>query len=353
MALVLLASRQALPAAETWGRRLGYPAEARVLILYAAQLGMCYETNQAGKALLERGYVQSVGVMGPCPWFQEFAQWSRRCVDQDIGLSLTMTSELRPYRWRPISPRTEVPSLVDADGFLSRSVLQFSLNASREEVQRELEMQIQAARAAGLRPTHFVPHLGALLARHDLASAYLGAARKHWIPAVMVELTPEHITWFREQGVPVDSEMVDVVMDYPLPRLDDLQFVPRADSYEAKREQFMQLVRGLSPGITQIVAQPALESEALKAITDQWQQRVWDAQLLADPEVRAFLEEEGVIFTDWRQMMRRFEGELPDFRADVEAESKAEAKAKVEVEAKAEAKCGNPPNPGPAPSAEQ
>ena len=59
-------------ATETWAQKLGYPSGKRVIILYASQMGMCYETNQAGKACLSRGSIQSAGSMPPCPWFAEF-----------------------------------------------------------------------------------------------------------------------------------------------------------------------------------------------------------------------------------------------------------------------------------------
>jgi hypothetical protein len=35
---------------------------------------------------------------------------------------------------------------------------------------------------------------------------------------------------------------------------------------------------------------------------------VWDAQLFLDPEVKAAIQERQIIVTDWRELMRRFEG---------------------------------------------
>ena len=297
---------------ETWATRLGYPSEKRVLILYATQLGMCHETNQAGKQCLEQGWIQSASVMPTCPWFNEFAEWNRHHPGHEVGLSFVMNSEWSHYRWRPISPRSDVPSLVDADGYLWKSVLQFSINARSEEVKREMEAQVQKATDAGVRPTHLVPHLGTLLSRPELAAAYLETAQRLWIPAVIIELTPRHISEFRARGTPLDASMIQLLLDYHLPKLDELKFTPEADSYEEKREQFLQMVQDLPPGITQIVSQPATESDALKSITDQWQQRVWDAQLLADPAVHQRLIEQGVLFTNWSEMMRRFEGSMPD-----------------------------------------
>ena len=42
-----------------------------------------------------------------------------------------------------------------------------------------------------------------------------------------------------------------------------------------------------------------------RKITGSWQQRVWESQLFSDPEVKKFFDAEGVIFTNWKEMMRR------------------------------------------------
>ena len=53
---------------------------------------------------------------------------------------------------------------------------------------------------------------------------------------------------------------------------------------------------------------------------------MWDAKLLADPKVAKFLKDEGVIMTDWREMMRRFQGGPPA----KEPKEKAPEKSKPE-----------------------
>jgi len=308
LAIVTLATGDRATA-RTWAETLGYPPEARVLIIHASQMGMSFETSHAGKQLLERGIVQSVDAMPPCPWFGEFSNWARENSKYDVGVSLTFTGEAKHYRWGPISPRSEVESLVDGDGFLPRASLQFINSADPEQVEQEMEAQLNYARKAGIRPGHLTAHQGILYLRTDLAKRYLNFAQKHWIPAVVVELTPEKLGKLREDGFPIQDEMVDLIAQYPLPKVDDFQIMPAGEHYEQKRDNFMQMVRGLSPGITQIVALPATESEALKQIDPNWQQRVWDAKLLSDPEVEAFLKSDGIVLTNWQEMMRRFEGE--------------------------------------------
>lgn len=52
---------------------------------------------------------------------------------------------------------------------------------------------------------------------------------------------------------------------------------------------------------------PSDSVHANKRITNSWQQRVWEGHLFEDPEVRKFFESEGLLFTIWKEMMRRFE----------------------------------------------
>ncbi len=102
--------------------------------------------------------------------------------------------------------------------------------------------------------------------------------------------------------------MIALLEDYPLPKVDDLKFVAPADSFEAKKQAFLKLLAELSPGLTQIAFPAAIESPALSRIMPNAQQSVWNAELFADPEVRQALTAEGVVITDWREIMRRFEG---------------------------------------------
>jgi hypothetical protein len=299
--------------AETWAEKLGYPADQRVLILYANYLGSAYEFNRPGQEFLQEGIVQAAGMMVPCPWFDEMAAWCRKHPGHDIGICLTLNSPSAMYRWRPLGPAEQTSSLVDADGYLWRSELQVALQVDLEQAEREIQRQIEKARSAGVRPTHLTPFMGSLLARPDLLELYLRTAQRYWIPAVMVDLTPTNIELLRREGFPLTQEMIRLIRDYPLPKLDALHFIPPAATYEEKRDRFYELVRSLPPGLTQIIAAPADQTAAIKLMTTKWQDRVWERQLLADPEVREFLEKEGLMLTNWKEIMQRFEtGQQPE-----------------------------------------
>lgn len=294
--------------ADTWAERLGYPSGSRVIVLHANALGLCYETNAASTKLLDSGDVRSAAAIVPAPWFGDLTEWSRAHPDADVGLELTLNSELANYRWKPVMNTSRVPSLVGADDFLWQLPVQTMVNATAADVERELRAQINRARTAGLQPSHLTTHLGTLVTRPDFMEVYLRIARQEWIPAMIVEVTPEQVARFRAQGFPLPDDVIALLENYPLPKVDDLRFIAPAESYAAKKRDFLKLIGELSPGITQIAFTAAEESPALARIVPDSEQLVWDYQLMSDPEIRAALSEQGVVITDWREIMRRFEG---------------------------------------------
>ncbi|HEX6960593.1 MAG TPA: polysaccharide deacetylase family protein [Lacipirellula sp.] len=306
MLLSIVAGREA--SAENWADRLGFPAGRKVVLLHANELGMCFEANAAAAQLADAGLVRSFSAMAPCPWFADAAQWRRSREDADVGLELTLSSEFENYRWKPVSPSDLTASLCDDQGYFWRTPIQTMVNGSAAEAEQELIAQIDRAKKLGLNPTHLTTHLGAMVTRPDLIEAYLRIARRHWVPAVVVELTPEQVARFEQQGYPLPDDIIELLSDYPLPKVDDLQAVPAAETYDQKKEGFLTLLDELAPGITQIAFRPAIESDALPRITGDWQQRNWDAQLLADPDVAAAIRDQEIVVTDWKELMRRFEG---------------------------------------------
>jgi hypothetical protein len=204
-----------------------------------------------------------------------------------------------------VAPRNEVPGLLDAEGYLPRSVPEVATRASGAEVEREIRAQVERALSRGIRPGHIDTHMGTLYARLDFTRAYLKVAEEYEIPAMVIELTPKAFDAFVKQGYPFTEETRKLVAAYKLPKLDAFYSAPSGKSYEEKREKLFELVRSLEPGITEIIFHPSVETEGLRMITGSWQQRSWEAQLFRDPAVKKFLQDEGVLFTNWKEMMRR------------------------------------------------
>jgi len=307
LAFLLLFVSLAQVAAETWAEKLGYPAGKKVLMLHADDVGMCYEANQATKAYLTAGHIQSGACMAPCPWYNEIAEWYKQHPDYDLGMHLAMNSEWKWYRWGPVAGRDKVPSMVDKEGFLFRDVLETARGATAADVETEIRAQVDRAIAKGVRPGHIDTHMGTLYARLDFTKAYLKVAEEYRIPAMVVEQSPAVIAKFKKRGYPITDESIKVLAAYKLPKLDDFNSTVDGKTYEDKKEKFYELVRSLSPGLNEIIFHPSVLSDTMKAITGTWQQRAWEAQMFSDPEVLAFLEREGVLYTNWKEIMRRFD----------------------------------------------
>lgn len=271
-------------------------------------IGMCPEANTAAQRYIENQQILSGAVMMPCPNAEEFIAWAKGQPSADIGLHLTLTSEWKTYRWPPVTDASKVPGLVDPDGKLWRDVRDVVRHASAEEVETEIRAQIEKCLALGFTPTHIDTHMGTLYASPAFVEVFFKVAQEYNIPANAIDLSdPGVVDKFKEQGYPINDAVIKLANEYRLPKLDNFSSVPRGSTYEEKRENFFELVRSLDAGLTEIIFHPSVETANLKTITNSWQQRAWEAELFSDPIVQEFLEKEGIVQTDWKEIMKRFQ----------------------------------------------
>lgn len=163
-ALLLLGAISAWPAgaaaqADTV-HRVG-SAEQVYLVVRSDDGGMSHSVNMALEKLIQTGIPVSVSVIFPGPWYQETVEMLKRHPDVAVGVHLTLNSEWKGLRWGPVSGRSAVPTLVDADGLFFPSADALHANhPDLREVETELRAQIERARRTGLRIDYVDYHMG-------------------------------------------------------------------------------------------------------------------------------------------------------------------------------------------------
>src|SRR6266576_2822802 len=162
--------------------RLGYPADAKLLIVHADDLGMAHSINVASIKGLESGLVSSASIMIPCSWLPEIAAYARTHPAADLGLHLTLTSEWSLYRWGPVLSKERVPSLLDSSGYLYPLENEAAAHIDVKEAEAEIRAQIARAKAFGIQPTHLDSHMGTLYQSKALFEILLRVARENKLP---------------------------------------------------------------------------------------------------------------------------------------------------------------------------
>jgi predicted glycoside hydrolase/deacetylase ChbG (UPF0249 family) len=292
----------------SWAEKLGFPAGKKVLLLHMDDAGMCPEANAAVEKYITKGHLLSASVMMPCPNAAEFIEWAKGHPEADIGVHLTLTSEWNNYRWGPVTEASKVLGLIDPAGKLWPEVPDVVMHASPSEIEMEIRAQIDKVLSLGFKPTHIDTHMGTLYGSVDYINVALKVAQEYHLPAFVIDLSvPMIAEQFKKAGYPINDEVISHIGDYRLPMLDNYTYVHEGDTYEEKRAIFFELVKSLYPGLTEIIFHPSTLTDNLKSITNSWQQRVWEGEMFSDPVVLQFFKDEGIVITNWTEIMKRFE----------------------------------------------
>jgi predicted glycoside hydrolase/deacetylase ChbG (UPF0249 family) len=289
-------------AQSTSSQQLGYGPNDKLLIVHADDIGMSHSVNVATIEAFKKGLVTSGSIMVPCPWFPEIAAYAREHPELDLGLHLTLTSEWKYLRWRPVAPIDKVKGLLDEEGYMWRSERQTAAKATPQEVETELRSQINRAIAFGIKPTHLDTHMGTLYTRKDFFEVYTRLGKEYGIPVMVMRPTPEILSYAKLAGMPITSDMLSKVEADGFAMLDHLvQGVP-GKNFAERKESYKNLLRNLKPGVTMLIVHLGMNDPELKAATNSWEQRYGDFQSFTDPEIEALIKELGIKLTTWREL---------------------------------------------------
>lgn len=268
---------------------LGYPPEARVLIINADDLGMYHAINVAIIESIENGIAASCSLMVPCPWALHAMRLLRRRPRIPFGIHLTLVCDTEIYRWGPLVAKEKVPSLLDQAGelFTPDRAPEFLAQARLDEVEREFRAQIDAVARARLTPTHLDFHCLADGGRDDILDLTVALAGEYGL-AVRVWLDPGRRR-LRQRGLPVTDQ----------PFLDSFSL-----DVSEKQARYAQLLCDLPAGLNEWAVHPGLGNEESQAIDGGWRVRRTDHEFLTSPEARALLQQEEITVIDYRPLQK-------------------------------------------------
>ncbi len=287
--------------------QLGWPADARVLMIHGDDIGMCQAANEAAKQALADGRITSCSIMMPCPWAYDFCMWAKDHPEYDIGIHVTLTSEWKTYKWRPVLPSKEVPGLCDEHGFLWPDVPQVMFRATADEVEREIRAQVKRALAWGVKPTHLDTHMGTVFARRDFVMAFMKVAREFGITPFLIEPSPFFIAEAKKRGLPVTPKLVKLLKDYPSAKLDNFTYPdPKgAKTYDERKAKLMKQIREFEPGVTCLIIHPSVYTPELETITGSAKTRAWELKVFDDPDIRQLIKDLKIKLVGWKDLNKR------------------------------------------------
>ena len=273
---------------------LGYPPDARLLILNADDFGMYQAVNEATLRTLKEGVVRSTTVMAPCPRAWQAMQLLGDNPDLAFGVHLTVISELANYKFGPLTPREAVPSLIDEAGYFYsvERIPEFLALAKLDELEVEFRAQIEAVLSARLKPTHVDWHCLHSGGRADIFDMTLGLAKEYGLAVRVAERAL--IERLQGQGLPtVDYDLLD---SFSVDTVD-------------KSARYAQMLRDLPAGLSEWAVHPGLGTAEAQAVDPGgWQVRQADFEFLMSFEARELVLQEGIIVLNYKPLQEVWRG---------------------------------------------
>lgn len=285
---------------------------AKYLIVNADDCGMCAAANQAIFELLEGGFLKSTTIMMPCAYAEEAVQYSIAHPEFAMGIHLTMTAEWADWRWKSLSGGK---SLHDEEGYMWHESIDVSKNAKLDELEAEIRAQVDKALRMGMKPSHLDNHMGSLYGhiglRFELLKMTLRVCGEYGYAFRMYKKADKRV---QPVGVPyiayaATAKLGKYWADKYRVLLPDYLLFPhwtkelRSGTYEDYKKHILNIWTNIPDGVTETFIHPVYECDEIKAITGSWQDRVWEYQLMKDPETHTYLKQHGIELISYRDLI--------------------------------------------------
>jgi chitin disaccharide deacetylase len=270
---------------------LGYPADARVLIVNCDDLGMCDGINAAVIDSIERRIASSCSLMVPCPSAPQAMRLLRARPAIPFGIHLTLVPDSIHDRWGPLTAKQAVPPLLDDTGelFTPTAVGRGELlgHARVDEVGLKFRAQINAVADAGLAPTHPDFHCLADGGRDDILDLTTALPAEYGL-ATRVWLEPGRQKMRQQRLAVTDNDFLDSF----------------ALDLDGQSDRYAQLLGDLPAGLNEWAVHPGVGDEESQAVDGAWRVRRSDDEFLTSREAGELLHQEGIVVIDYRPVQQ-------------------------------------------------
>ena len=284
--------------AQNLAQQLGYAPDSKLLIIHADDIGVAQGVNNASFSAFQKGAINSGSVMVPCPWFLEVAEFAKKNPKYDLGLHLTLTSEWKNYKWDGISSSNEISSLLNEKGHFYPSIEEVKINATYDDVKKELRAQVNYAKNFGFNPTHLDTHMGAVLVRQDITKAYFEIGEEFRIPVLAAtifkdlvnldDIDESKIVWVQKvyqksDDTPIDKENWDIF--------------------------YSNVIKDIKPGLNVLLVHLGDDTPELKQMMvdhpgwgAKW--RALDSEVLESSTFKKLMKQENIQLVQWNQIKK-------------------------------------------------
>ena len=281
---------------QTLAEKLGYAADAKLLIVHADDIGLSQSVNDATLEAFSSGGITSGSIMVPCPWFNDFAHSYQSHPDLDVGIHITLTSEWEFYKFGGVLPATEIPSLVDDRGNFYPTSEEVGMHADPREAELEIRAQIDRAIAAGIKPTHLDTHMASVLATQELIQIYFKLGMEFGLPVFVPRMLLPGVPEAQREMIQKEFVLVD---HYFMLNLEG----PDASWEEAYGE----ILNQVGTGLNVLIVHLAHDNAEMQAITidhpafgSEWREK--DLNYVQSQPFRELLAKNHIQLVTWKEV---------------------------------------------------
>lgn len=264
----------------------------KTLIVNADDYGLTPAVSAGIREAHTRGIVTSTTAMMNMPTVEEALRSARReCPDLGIGVHLNLVEG------EPLTPPTQIPSLVDSEGRLSlyRSMIDPD-RVNPDEVETELRAQVARFVDLAGPPTHLDAHYHSTLLYPAYWRIMVRIAQELHVP-VRCFPKPELRAAIIPSTVPAHDEMIAFAMERGVRYPDTLELRFHQDGVSF--EMLESIISELPTGVTELMCHPGRCDDALEGYREL---RERELELLIDPRVRARIMADGVTLASYRAL---------------------------------------------------